>query len=743
MFKFKDKIILRFNLLLIFGFFVWGVIIVAKAGIIMTLERQFWLDVAQRAIVYNKPIEPRRGDILSDRGELMVSNLVKYRPYINFDNLGDYSLSDSKREKLKKEKDSIWNANLGLMCEGLARIIPRWTAAEFEAHIKRGLTDFKLGRKGRFGKKKYPLCPDHQLYLSYTQYHKALQLPILNKEARISGLWREEYKYRKKFFGSLANSTLGDYSILGKNKKTGRLITDKHGLDEKYDTILSGVPGLMHTEKEKEIIDIPVEHGMDIQTTLNVEMLDICEKALRRGLTEHGSRAGWVILMEVKTGDIKAIVNLSQGEDGEFIETFRQNKNNGTPNHALADLREPGSIFKPVALAAALEDGKIQEHDSVKSYKAQGGVMVMHGRPIRDAVRPERDYQTVTEVIQNSSNIGMALIINNGYKNEPARFTDKLKKFGMRDNYKLLQCEGTPTFRTPASKSWAESDLQAMSRGYATAQTALNLVTFYNTIANDGKRMAPRLVKAIMRDGEVVEEFEPRVLDEQMLKPSTVQTLKRALSAVVNKKRATGARARSSKVTIAGKTGTALKSEVIDGREYSLLSFCGFFPVENPEYTCIVQNLRAGGGGGGTSAPIFKEIAENIMAKSERRDLAAAKDTINSHTPTAKRGNMTAANYILEELDIETSSGNISCDLDQPTWGALVSDSASIGYRVTEITENTVPNVIGMGAKDALYLMRKAGLRPTISGYGRAVSQSVKPGGRATYGTQVRITLQP
>lgn len=740
MFKNKKDIIFRFNVLLVCVFVLWGVIIIAKATMTATLERQYWLDVAENAVVYNKPIKPRRGDILSDKGELMVSNLVKYKLYIDFDNLTNYNLSKSERQETKLLKDSIWDKDLSPLCEGLSKILPTWTAAEFESHLKRGLTDFKTGRKGRFGKKKYPLCPDHQLYISYAQYRKVTQLPILREKSVISGLWKEEYKYRKKFFGSLANSTLGDYNLLAKSKKDGKVLADRHGLDEKYDSILSGIPGLMHTEKEKEIVDIPVTHGMDIQTTLNVEMLDICEKTLRDGLTEFGSRAGWVILMEVKTGDIKAIVNLSLDESGtHYIETFRQNKNNKTPNHALADLREPGSIFKPIALAVGLEDGRIEATDSVKSYKH----LMMHGRRITDSVTPKSEYQNIIQIIQNSSNTGMAQIINNAYKNDPERFTDKLKEFGMRENYNLLLCEGTPYYRTPASKGWSAPDLQAMSRGYATAQTALNIITFYNTIANNGKRMAPRLVKAVMREGNIVEEFPPQVLNEQMLKPYTVETLKRALSAVVNEKGATGAKARSSKVSIAGKTGTAVDTEVIDGVKYDLLSFCGFFPVEEPEYTCIVQNIRSFGGGGTTSGVIFKRIAENIMAKRERRELSSAKDTINNPLPTAKRGNVTAIEYILEELNINTSNGNISSDLDQPSWGAMVKDSSGIAYQVYDINENTVPNVIGMGAKDALYLMRKAGLRPSISGHGRVIAQSVTPGHKATYGTHVKITLQP
>lgn len=740
MFKNKKDIIFRFNVILVCIFVIWGIVIVVKATITATLERQYWLDYAESAVVYNKPIEPRRGDILSDNGELMVSNLVKYKLYINFDNLSDYNFKDRKRNEIKKLKDSIWNINFDSMCKGLSNILPAWTAAEFEAHLKKGLNDFKANRKGRFGKKKYPLCPDHQHYVSYAQYRKITRLPILREKATISGLWNEEFKYRKKFFGSLANSTLGDYNARGISKKTGKMIADKHGLDEKYDSILSGISGLMHTEKEKEIVDIPVTHGMDIQTTLNVEMLDICEKALREGLTDFGSRAGWVILMEVKTGDIKAIVNLSLDESGtQYVETFRQNKNNVTPNHALADRREPGSIFKPIALAVGLEDGKIKATDSVESYKQ----MTMHGKTITDEVTPKSKYQDVITIIQNSSNTGMAQIINEAYKNDPGHFTDKLKEFGMRESYNLLQCEATPYYRTPENDAWSPSDLQAMSRGYGIAQTALSIITFYNTIANNGTRMAPRLVKAIMREGNVVEEFPPRVLNEQMLKPYTIETLKRALTAVVNEKGATGARARSSKVSIAGKTGTAKKTEIIDGEEYKLLSFCGFFPIENPEYTCIVQNIRSYGGGGGTSAVIFKEIAENIMANRERRELSLAIDTINNPLPTAKRGNVTAAEYILNELDIKTSNGNVSSNLDNPSWGAMVKDSSGIAYQVVDINENIVPNVIGMGAKDALYLMRRAGLRPSISGHGRVIAQSVSPGHKATYGTLVKITLQP
>lgn len=734
MFIYKKNIIRRFKILIIFGFSVWALLIIAKAIILITLERQYWLDVSKNAIVYNRIIEPKRGDILSDDGELLVSNMIKYRLYINFDNLKDYSYGDKRKKEIKAKKDSIWNEGLDSLCIGLARIFPQWDKETFKKHLNAG-RNLKKGDKSRFGRRKYPLCPDHQLYASYTQYRAAEELPILCEKKIYSGLSADKFMYRKKFFGSLAYSTLGDYKVLDKGDSKRPPKVDKHGLDAKYDSILRGVAGIMHSEKEKEIIDIPVIHGMDIQTTLNVGMQDICEKALRDGLTNFGSKAGWVILMEVKSGDIKAIVNLSQNDNGEYIETYEASKYNETPNHALADLREPGSIFKPIALSIALEDEKIKEEDSVRTY---GGIHYMHGRAIHDAVKPKKKWQTVTEVIQNSSNVGMALIIDSAYKDNPKRFTDRLTELGMKTNYNLLDCERRPTFRTPQSPLWSKPDLQAMSRGYATSQTALNMITFYNGIANNGVQMAPRLVKAILKDGDIVESFDPVVLNNEMLSPSTIASLKRMLRAVVNEHRATGARAKSQKVSIAGKTGTALNDKG------NLLSFCGFFPVEEPEYTCIVQNINNIGGGGSTSAVIFKEIAEKIMAKNERRPLASAEDTINAKLPRIKRGNLTAASYILDEMDIDIKEGNISDDLEDPSWGVVKADSiGNIIMESRELNSNVIPNVIGMGAKDAVYLMNCAGVNVTISGYGKVTSQSISAGQKVAKGTHVRLTLKP
>ena len=734
MFPFKDSVIKRFKFVLLFCFSIWALLIVAKIIMIITIEKQLWLEVAERTIVYNKIIEPKRGDILSDKGEIMVSNMMKYRLYIDFDNLKDYKFSPKKLKTRTAEKDSVWKKGFQEMCDGLAKVFPQWSSDEFKKHLKAGIAQKNSGTKGRYGHRKYPLCPDHQLYASYTQYKQAVKLPILSDKKLYSGLVTEKHMYRKKFFGSLAYSTLGDYRVMGK-KKDGTPIVEMQGLDQSYDSLLRGKNGIMHTEKQKEIIDIPVTNGLDVQTTLNVELQDICETALRNGLTDKGSRAGWVILMEVKTGDIKAIVNLSLDNNGNYIETYTQGPNNETPNHAIGDLREPGSIFKPIAMGIALEDGKVKESDSVKTF---GGKMQMHGRTINDATRPKRAWQTMTEIIQNSSNVGMAQIINDGYKDDPKQFTDWLVKLGMKTNYHLLECERTPTFRVKDSPGWSKADLQAMSRGYATAQTALSIVTFYNGVANNGVRMKPRLVKAILKEGNTVETFEPEVLDKQMFSSSTIASLKRMLTAVVNEKGATGARAKSNKVRIAGKTGTALN------KNGNVLSFCGFFPVDNPEYTCIVQNINNIGGGGSTSAVIFKEIAEKVMANSERRPLSEAKDTVNRHLPIAKKGNLTAIHYVLDEVGIDMDGIDISDDLDEPSWGTLSYDEqGTMNVETTTYNESTIPNVVGMGAKDAIYLMSKTGMNVSINGYGKVVSQSVTPGQKAKHGTRITLTLKP
>lgn len=740
MFTFKKDIIFRFKLLVLFLFGLWAVVIIVKAGVVMFKEREFWNEVRERNIKYNQKIPAKRGNLLSDNGEILVSSLVKYRVYIDF----DYTDPNSKKTEraVRQRKDSIWKADVGELSKGLSRILPRWSAAEFERHLREGI---RINNERGSGRREYPLCPG-PTYITYSQYKEIKKLPIMNLSSAYSGLISKEFVDRKKIFGSLAKSTLGD--IVASEDKRGRKINVTYGLEKKYDSLLRGKEGSGWKEKSRLRIDVPARNGVDIQTTLNVEMQDICEKALRNQLVQRDAMAGWAILMDTKSGDIKAIVNLTKVGDGIYIETNEQTQYSKTPNLALCNLMEPGSIFKTVALAAALEEGRIKPTDSVPHHN---GAHRFYGRKaISDTHKPKAGttHYSITEVLKYSSNVGMGEIINSGFKKDPRCFTDKLKELGMNQNFGLIESEATPYFATPARRSWSLADLVSLSYGYASMMTAVNMVSFYNTIANGGDLMKPRLVKAVVKDGEVIKEFAPQVLKEGVLTRSTTEALTKMLIEVVNAEDGTGDKARTKNFISAGKTGTARIAKN-GGYDYSpieyLLSFCGFFPANAPRYTCIVQmiNNKAPRSGGMTSGVVFKEIAENIMAKHERAPLAAGKDTLHSPLPAIKNGNMNAVSYLLDDIDIDIESDFSASHKEEPQWGITKQDSSTVLFVETDYATHLVPNVVGMGAKDALYLMKKAGLNARISGYGRVASQSIQAGAKANKGAYILLTLKP
>ena len=739
MFTFKKDIIFRFKLLVLFLFGLWALVIIIKAGVVMFKERDFWNEVRERNIKYNQKIPAKRGNILSDNGEILVSSLIKYRVYIDFDYTDPNSKTTEKR--VRARKDSIWNADVAQLSKGLSQILPRWSAAEFEKHLRTGLN---INRRRGTGRREYPLCPG-PTYITYSQYKDIKKLPIMNLSSAYSGLIAKEFVDRKKIFGSLAKSTLGD--IVASEDKRGRKFNVTYGLEKKYDSLLRGKEGSGWKEKSRLRVDVPAQNGVDIQTTLNVEMQDICEKALRNQLVLRDAMAGWAILMETSTGDIKAIVNLTKVGEGQYIETNEQTQYSKTPNLALCNLMEPGSIFKTVALAAALEEGRINPDDSVPHHK---GVHRFYGRKsISDSHKPKEGttHYSITEVLKYSSNVGMGEIVNNGFRKDAKTFTEKLKALGMNRNFGLIESEATPYFATPARKSWSLSDLVSLSYGYASMMTAVNMVAFYNTIANGGDLMKPRLVKGVVKDGELIEEFAPEVLEEGVLAHTTTEALTKMLIEVVNAEDGTGDKARTKNFVSAGKTGTARIAKN-GGYDYSpieyLLSFCGFFPADAPKYTCIVQmiNNKAPRSGGMTSGVVFKEIAENIMAKHERATLAAGKDTINTPLPAIKNGNMNAVSYLIDEMNIEIESDFRSSYNEEPQWGVVKKESNTVVFTETDYAAHLVPNVIGMGAKDALYLMKKAGLNARISGYGHVAAQSIRGGEKAHKGAYVLLTLK-
>lgn len=685
-----------------------GIAIIVKAGVIMFAERNYWKDVADRFVKENVAIRPNRGNIISSDGQLMASSLPEYRIYMDFKAGGAI-------------KDSLLMLHLDSICDGLHQIFPDKSAREFKSHILKG-------RKQ--GSRNYLLYPKR---ISYIQYKEAKSLPVFNMSKFRGGFHEQAFNQRKKPFGSLAMRTLGDmYADLEQGAK--------NGLELHYDSVLKGREGITHRQKVRNqylnIVDIPPVDGCDIITTIDVGMQDIAEKALIDELKEINGTVGVAILMEVKTGEIKAIVNMTKCNDG----VYREIRNN-----AVSDMMEPGSTFKTASIMVALEDGKITPDQIVETGH---GVYTMHGRPMRDHNWTRGGYGAidVTKVLMVSSNIGVSRLIDENYHDHPEKFVEGLYKLGLSTPLELdiPGAAKKPNIRMPNKDNWSKTALAWMSIGYETQVPPINTLTFYNAIANDGVMVKPKFVKSIVKDGEVVEEVPTKVLNPSIASPKTIDQIQTILEKVVSE--GLGKRAGSKQFSVSGKTGTAQVSQGRDGYKsgvmHYLVSFCGYFPSEAPKYSCIVAIQKRGlpASGGQMAGKVFSEIAERVYAKHLAQDLKEAKDSTAILIPDVKRGNLTDAQYILEEIDIKTQGVDASSS-KRPIWGTTTHQAEHIALEQKDIQEKRVPSVIGMGAKDAVYLLESLGLKVKITGIGKVRSQSIPAGNTLQKGRTIQLRL--
>ncbi len=434
-------------------------------------------------------------------------------------------------------------------------------------------------------------------------------LPIFKEGRYKGGMIAEVESKRELPHESLASRTIGNLN----KGASGNVV----GLEGAYDTELTGVNGSILKQRLTGGAWMPVHDenyieprdGNDIITTIDIELQDVAESALFSQLSRHGAHHGTAILMEVKTGDIKAISNLRIEDDGDYHESY---------NYAVGESTEPGSTFKLPAFMVALEDGVISLEDSISTGD---GTVRYYDKTIRDSHRGGYGTITARTVFENSSNVGTAMIINENYKGRPGDFVDRLYSMGLNDKVGIeIKGEGSPLIRYPGDKYWSGISLPMMSHGYEVQQTPLQILTFYNAVANDGRMMKPRLVKEIRYHGQQVEEFSPRVLKSSICSKATIEKAHELLEGVVE--RGTATNLRNDTYKIAGKTGTAQIANdkygyKQDGRVSYQASFVGYFPADNPVYSCIVVvnaptnsiyygNLVAG--------PVFKEIADKVYS---------------------------------------------------------------------------------------------------------------------------------
>ena len=695
-----------------------GVAIVVKAGITMFAERQYWQDVADRFVKENVTVKPNRGNIISSDGKLMASSLPEYRIYMDF-------MSGEKDEKRRKKdqvrRDSILNANMDSICIGLNKIFPDKSVAQFKAHLK----------KGRQAKSRnYLIYPKR---ISYIQYKEVKRLPVFCLNRYKGGFKELAYNQRKKPFGSLAARTLGD--VYADTAKGAR-----NGIELAFDTILKGRDGLTHRQKVMNkylnIVDVPPVDGCDLLTTIDVGMQDICEKALVDKLKELNASVGVVVLMEVATGEVKAIVNMMQGKDGEYYEMR---------NNAISDMLEPGSTFKTASIMVALEDGKITPDYVVDTGNGQ---MPMHGRVMKDHNWHRGGYGklTVTEILGVSSNVGTSYIIDHFYGSNPQKFVDGLKRMSIDQPLHLqIAGEGKPNIRGPKERSYfSKTALPWMSIGYETQVPPMNIVTFYNAIANKGVMVRPKFVKAAIKDGEIVKEYPTEVINPKICSDKTLADIQMILRKVVGEGLAKPAG--SKQFHVSGKTGTAQISQGAagykTGRTNYLVSFCGYFPSEDPKYSMIVSIQKPGlpASGGLMAGSVFSRIAERVYAKDLRLPLTNAIDTNSVVIPNVKAGEMNDAKRVLDELSIQSQS-KFDLKSGKETWGSTHAAPKSVILESRDLMRDFVPSVIGMGAKDAVYLLESRGVKVKLVGVGKVKSQSIANGTRVKKGQTITLVL--
>lgn len=718
-----------------------AVVVVLKAGYIMTVQKTYWQTVAAKVRLDSVLVNPLRGNILAAGNQRLACNLPEYRVYMDFQ-----AIRDSKC-------DTLWHDSLGrptkdllALCEGLHRVFPSRSAKAFLDSLEAAYA--YIDSKGR-RKRCYPIWKRRIDYMTYKQLK---ELPIFCLGPYRSGFSGVELMVRNRPYGSLASSIVG-----AAYKESGKAYS---GLELAYDTILAGTPGIKHRRKVLNkfinISDTAAVNGADLVSTIDVFVQDLAERSLKKELIKDKAYTGVAIVMEVETGDIKAMVNLDKDSLGRYYEGR---------NHAIADLLEPGSVFKTASILTAIDDGYIK--DTANCIVHTGcGIMEMYGAKMRDHNWHRGGYGdiNVSRILQVSSNIGVSWLIDKFYGDNPGKFVDGIHRLGLATDLKLPFPEyEAPRVRHPRKDktgrhwaNWSKTALPWMSIGYETQVPPISTLTFYNAIANGGKMVRPRFVSRIEKDGEVIKEFPVQVIKNQICKnPASIGVIQDILYKVVHV--GLGKTAGSKSFHVSGKTGTAQKAHngsYKSGTVDYLLSFCGYFPSGKdadgkpvkPKYSCIVCIQKSGlpASGGLMSGQVFHDIAEGIMARNVRYDVSSSRDSLSCFVPEVKSGNILAADYVLSHLGLKTTtewSGSYATG--NPIWGTAEKETKEVKLSKVPMTpEGIMPDVMGMGARDAVYLLESRGLKVIIKGRGKVHQQSIAYGKPYRRGTRVTLEME-
>ncbi len=678
-----------------------SLIILVKTAYIMFVQHDYWMAVSTKFESRFKPLAATRGNILSADGQVLATSLPEYRIYLD---PMSWEPDSARRVKDQIVRDSILTTKMDSMLTGMKRIIPDLDIEKTRAAILKGRAQQKHN---------ISLYPKRVTYIQLTELKK---VPLLNLPIGKSGFTTEEFRRRKNPYGRLAIRTIGN--LRSENDEA------LNGLELAFDSVLSGKPGVCHRQKVANryinLVDTPAVDGCDVVTTIDVGMQDLTEKVLGNQLRAIGARAGMCILMEVQTGNVKAMSSLSRLENGNYAEIDPR---------AVTNMMEPGSVFKPMSFMVAMDDGKINMNTTCNTGN---GIREMHGRKMRDSDwrKGGNGVLTVPEIIKKSSNVGVSTLIDNAYASNPDQFVSGLQRIGIMEDLHIP----IPGYKKPRIRyrrdnpdRWYGTTLPWMSIGYETQIPPISTLTFYNGVANGGKLVAPRFVTEVRRGNEVVQEYPTVVLRERMCKPEVLRNIQICLEGVVGKNTGTGKLAYSKNFAIAGKTGTAQIWSKEGFASNYLVSFAGYFPADRPRYSMIVCIEKGAPAYGGIHCcPVFKKVAEGVMAKNRKTDYKAAIDTTALRTvpPMMQNGNLVTLSQVLNELQVphrnnyRTSEGL--------AWGVPAHQGTVMLNN--ETSSKGLPSVIGYGLRDAVYRLERMGVKVKVTGMGRVVAQSLPAG---------------
>ncbi len=600
-------------------------------------------------------IAPNRGNLYSDDGSLLATSVSKYS--IRFDAV--------------TVSDSDFKENVKPLSNALAKLTGK-TSSYYQ----------QLLRKAKANKNRYTLLVRN---LDYSDYKNVKNFPLLNKGPNKGGLIVEQKTVREHPLGKIAERSVGYERINDHGNYAGV------GLERAYGEYLRGKEGKRLKQKIAKGQWKPIgmdniiepKDGYDVISTINMNIQDIAHHALLGQLEKYKADHGTVIVMETKTGEVKAISNLGMTKEGKYYERL---------NYAIGESHEPGSTFKLMNLVAAIEDKVIDTSSVVDTEK---GYWRIYKHRVKDTKPGGYGKISISRAFEVSSNVAFAKTIHNGYKENPEKYVDRLRKMNLHQELGLpIKGEGVPVIRYPGDKGWSGLSLAQMAYGYEVSMTPLQILTFYNAIANDGEMVKPRMIKEVKEWNRTIRKFEKEVINPSICSKETALKVQQLLKNVVEKKHGTGHRLYSPNFSMAGKTGTAQKNYVSkdpDKLRY-ISTFAGYFPADNPKYSCIVvihePDRSVGYYGADVAGPVFKSVAQKVYAN----------------------------NPLIDEVDMQNAD-NHKEDYSYQKY-----------YAEAQKKYSKVPNVKGMSGMDAISILENLGIKVEIKGNGKVKKQSISHG---------------